>query len=36
MQLTDGVDMALSKAKAWSKYAKDVMTYIEKRASLGK
>nr|XP_006813177.1 PREDICTED: rho GTPase-activating protein 29-like [Saccoglossus kowalevskii] len=26
-----GVDLALQRAKAWSKYAKDVMSYVEKR-----
>ncbi|XP_042903775.1 rho GTPase-activating protein 45 isoform X2 [Parasteatoda tepidariorum] len=30
-RLNDGVDLALRRAKVWSKYAKDVMTYIEKR-----
>lgn len=35
-RLTDGVDLALRRAKVWSKYAKDVMTYIEKRCSAGK
>ncbi|XP_066990822.1 rho GTPase-activating protein 45-like isoform X24 [Macrobrachium rosenbergii] len=29
-----GVEYALHRAKVWSKYAKDVMTYIEKRAQL--
>ncbi|XP_054718657.1 rho GTPase-activating protein 45-like isoform X2 [Uloborus diversus] len=32
-RLNDGVDLALRRAKVWSKYAKDVMTYIEKRCS---
>lgn len=35
-RLTDGVELALRRAKVWSKYAKDVMTYIEKRCSAGK
>ncbi|GFY76759.1 rho GTPase-activating protein 45 [Trichonephila inaurata madagascariensis] len=30
-RLSDGVDLALRRAKVWSKYAKDVMTYVEKR-----
>ncbi|XP_069156107.1 rho GTPase-activating protein 45 isoform X3 [Procambarus clarkii] len=29
-----GVEYALHRAKVWSKYSKDVMTYIEKRAQL--
>ncbi|XP_042242294.1 rho GTPase-activating protein 45-like isoform X4 [Homarus americanus] len=29
-----GVEYALHRAKVWSKYAKDVMTYIEKRAQM--
>ena len=29
-----GVDHALMRAKIWSKYAKDVMTFVEKRTSL--
>ncbi len=31
-----GMDLALSRAKAWSKYAKDIITYVEKRAAIGK
>lgn len=34
MQHDHGVNLALQRAKAWSKYAKDVMTYIEKRCHL--
>lgn len=30
--LEQGVDFALQHAKLWSKYAKDVMMYVEKRA----
>ena len=30
----DAVDRALDRAKAWSKYAKDVSSYVEKRASM--
>ena len=36
MKFEDGVDLALSRAKAWAKYAKDVATYVEKRAQMGK
>ncbi|XP_067137055.1 rho GTPase-activating protein 45-like isoform X2 [Centruroides vittatus] len=34
MQHDHGVNLALQRAKVWSKYAKDVMTYIEKRCHL--
>lgn len=34
MRLEHGVSLALQRAKIWSKYAKDVLMYIEKRASL--
>ena len=30
----DAVDRALDRAKAWSKYAKDVSAYVERRASM--
>lgn len=30
--LEQGVDFALQHAKLWSKYAKDVMMYVEKRS----
>ncbi|XP_064604418.1 rho GTPase-activating protein 45-like isoform X2 [Liolophura sinensis] len=30
-QLEAGVDLALQRAKAWSKYAKDVVSYIERK-----
>ncbi|XP_040576906.1 rho GTPase-activating protein 45 [Lepeophtheirus salmonis] len=33
MRHEQGVDHALFRAKLWSKYAKDVMTYIEKRTT---
>lgn len=36
MRLNEGVECALRRAKVWSKYAKDVMTYVEKRAQLGR
>lgn len=36
LQMDSGVELALDRAKAWSKYAKDVITYIEKRTQLGK
>ena len=32
MNLEPGVDLALKRAKAWSKYAKDIITYVDKRA----
>jgi hypothetical protein len=32
--LEQGVDFALQHAKLWSKYAKDVMMYVEKRAHI--
>ncbi|XP_022236152.1 rho GTPase-activating protein 29-like isoform X2 [Limulus polyphemus] len=31
----DGVSHALRRAKLWSKYAKDVVCYVEKKTSLG-
>lgn len=34
MKVENGVNIALRRAKVWSKYAKDVLTYIDKRASL--
>ncbi|PSN54338.1 hypothetical protein C0J52_10686 [Blattella germanica] len=34
MRLEQGVDFALQHAKLWSKYAKDLMMYVEKRAHL--
>lgn len=36
LALQDGIDLALHRAKVWSKYAKDVISYIEKRAHFGK
>ncbi len=36
MQLESGVDLALERAKVWSKYAKDVICYVEKRIHLGR
>jgi len=35
-QLEAGVDVALQRAKAWSKYMKDITSYIERKAHLGK
>ena len=35
-RLDSGVEVALQRAKAWSKYAKDIITYVEKRVQLGK
>ncbi|XP_064476776.1 rho GTPase-activating protein 45-like isoform X2 [Ornithodoros turicata] len=34
MRISEGVELSLKRAKVWSKYAKDVMTYVEKRANL--
>ncbi|XP_071119563.1 rho GTPase-activating protein 45-like isoform X2 [Haliotis cracherodii] len=34
VRLEAGLDLALQRAKAWSKYARDIMTYIEKKALL--
>jgi hypothetical protein len=34
LKLEQGVDFALNRAKLWAKYAKDVMTYIERRTHL--
>lgn len=34
LQLPEGIDLALHRTKLWSKYAKDLMAYIEKRAHL--
>ena len=36
MNLQAGLDLAFQRAKAWSKYLKDIMVYIERRAQLGK
>ncbi|XP_043189725.1 rho GTPase-activating protein 45-like isoform X3 [Amphibalanus amphitrite] len=33
-RLDQGVEVALHRAKVWSKYAKDVLTYVEKRTGL--
>ena len=34
-RLESGVDVALQRAKAWTKYAKDVVTYVEKKLHYG-
>ncbi|XP_041360418.1 rho GTPase-activating protein 45-like isoform X2 [Gigantopelta aegis] len=34
VRLEAGLDLALQRAKAWSKYARDIMTYIEKKTQL--
>lgn len=34
-QLDSGVDKALQRAKVWSKYLKDIIYYIDKKAQLG-
>lgn len=36
MKSPQGVEVALHHAKMWSKYAKDLASYIEKHSSLGK
>lgn len=33
-RLDQGVEVALHRAKVWSKYAKDVLSYVEKRTAL--
>ena len=35
MNFQAGLDLAFQRAKAWSKYLKDIMAYIERRAQLG-
>ena len=35
VRLEAGLDLALQRAKAWSKYARDIMNYIEKKTQLG-
>ena len=34
LRYDDAVDLALNRAKAWSKYAKDVAYYVDKRAGM--
>ena len=34
LALPEGIDLALHRAKVWSKYAKDLIAYIEKRAQI--
>lgn len=34
-RLETGVDIALQRAKAWTKYAKDVVTYVDKKLHFG-
>lgn len=36
LRLQAGVDLAMQRAKAWSKYMKEITTYIEKKIQLGK
>ena len=31
-----GMDIAFERAKTWARYSKEIMTYVEKRAHLGK
>lgn len=35
MRNYSGVESALAYAKAWSKYAKDILAWVEKRLSVG-
>ena len=35
-RLDAGMDIAFERAKAWARYAKEIITYVEKRAHLGK
>ncbi|XP_053202961.1 rho GTPase-activating protein 45-like isoform X2 [Panonychus citri] len=35
LHLPEGIDLALHRAKLWSKYAKDLINYIDKRSNLG-
>jgi len=35
MRLQAGLDLTFQRAKAWSKYLKDIMSYIERRTQLG-
>ncbi|KAJ8039707.1 Rho GTPase-activating protein 45 [Holothuria leucospilota] len=34
MKLDNGVEISLDRTKAWSKYAKDIITYVQKRLQL--
>lgn len=36
MRLDTGVEISLERNKAWSKYAKDIIAYVQKRLHLGK
>lgn len=36
LRLQAGVDLAMQRAKAWSKYMKEITTYIEKKTQLGR
>ena len=33
--LEAGLDLALQRAKAWSRYTRDIISYIEKKSQLG-
>lgn len=35
VRLEIGMDIALTWAKAWSKYTKEILNYVERRAQLG-
>ena len=34
--LESGLDLALQRAKVWSRYTRDIISYIEKKSQLGK
>ena len=34
LSLPEGIDLALHRAKVWSKYVKDVIAYIDKKAQI--
>lgn len=35
LRLESGVDIAFGRAKVWSKYAKEIITFVQKRIELG-
>ena len=36
VSMETGLGLALQRAKVWSKYIADIITYVEKKAQLGK
>ena len=34
-KLDSGVEIALQRAKAWAKYAKEILNYVEKKIAFG-